>query len=84
MFSLENLPRDEWDGEEMRVYDRVRLLLEETDLDLNAGGPLTPKLADMWGDLLANTWVWGSECSLGFRLTSFLTPKQLPRLWATA
>ncbi|KAA8912028.1 fungal-specific transcription factor domain-containing protein [Sphaerosporella brunnea] len=65
MFTLETRPRCDWDGEEVKVYNNIQRLLEETDLDLNTDGPMTPSLAALFGDLLADTWVWGITCALG-------------------
>ncbi|KAI5776940.1 hypothetical protein EDC01DRAFT_432804 [Geopyxis carbonaria] len=55
-----------WDVEETAVYEMVGTLLEEADIELpRGGGPLTPALAALWGDLLADTWVWGITAEIG-------------------
>jgi hypothetical protein len=62
MFTLESVPAREWEQEEIRVYENVGRLMEETELELDV---CAASLAAMWGDLLKDTWVWGIAPALG-------------------
>jgi hypothetical protein len=62
MFTLETVPANDWEPEEIRVYENLGRLMEETDLDLDV---CAASLAATWGDLLKDTWVWGIAPALG-------------------
>jgi len=71
MFTLETTAPGEWEAEERGVYEKVRSMLEETDIDLNSP-QLTPAMAELWGDFLADTWVWGSKFTIIFEASEVL------------